>query len=58
MGKILVTWLYTIFCKFYTSMKEFSNFFEKVNMKEFSDFIENMRLIEQQLEDVTYTWFK
>ncbi|WMV23105.1 hypothetical protein MTR67_016490 [Solanum verrucosum] len=27
-------------------------------MKEFSDFIEDMKLVDLQLEDVTYTWFK
>lgn len=27
-------------------------------MKEFSDFIEDMKLIDLQLEDATYTWFK
>ncbi|WMV58328.1 hypothetical protein MTR67_051713 [Solanum verrucosum] len=27
-------------------------------MKEFFDFIEDMKLVDLQLEDVTYTWFK
>lgn len=27
-------------------------------MKEFSDFIEDMKLIDFQLQDATYTWFK
>jgi len=27
-------------------------------MKEFSDFIKDMKLVDLQLEDGTYTWFK